>query len=221
MSLRLTIENATLIGTNIWSARLAGAEVRRLGEPRARGGLRSVISVTDARYVQEAQQLSFSPEHATVLNVGLADDALIIDIGSDASAEAKPVPTNDLIPKREPLGSGDATFLAECRRLLNPSLVKMITELLQEVRKHYPGKMVEGQARKWVNEPSNFVALTIQHRDESFAIHVKGSPKDFLAPTLDIRPDRGSYCRFKLQGAKQLQDAIKTILASASRNGAY
>lgn len=221
MSLLLTIANADVIGPDIWGARLAGAEVRRLGDPKSRLGLKSIISVSEARFVQETRQLSFSPEHAVVLNIGSTDDALIIDVGNDISVEAPRPIAKDLVSNHEPLGSGDAAFLAECRRLLNPSLVKLGTEILQETRKHYPGKMVEGLARKWVNDPANFFALTIQNRDGSFAIHVKGSPNDFTAPTLDIRQDRGSYCRFKLQEARQLQDAIKTILASASRSGAY
>jgi hypothetical protein len=67
-------------------------------------------------------------------------------------------------------------------------------------------------------DPANFVAITIQNRDQSFAIHVKGSSNNFAAPTLDIRADRGSYCRFKLEHKRQLQDAINVILTSASRN---
>jgi hypothetical protein len=219
MSLRLTIENVQAFGPDIWGAHLTGAEVRRLGEPKVRGGRRSIISVTDARFAQEARLLSFSPEHAAVLNIGSSDNALIIDIGNDASAEIESPHTKNNAPRPEPLGSGDAAFLAECRRLfLNPSLVKMGTGLLQEVRKRYPGKMVEGKARKWVNHPANFLALTIQNRDQSFAIHVKGRSHDFTAPTLDIRRDRGSYCRFKLEQERQLQDAIKVILTSASRS---
>jgi hypothetical protein len=157
------------------------------------------------------------------------DDALIIDIGTDASADIEPASSKDTEPASskndtrsfEPVGSGDEAFLAECRRLLNPHLAKIGAELLQEVRSRYPGKMVEGQARKWVNAPGNFLALTIQNRDQSFAIHVKGSPNEFTAPTLDIKADRPSYCRFKLEQERQLQDAIKVVLASASRTEGY
>ena len=216
MSLRITIEDAEILSPHVWGVRLTGADVRRLGEPKARGGQRSIVSVTDACFVQETRLLSFSPEHATVLNIGLTDDALIIDVGNDASAEIAPALTKHAAPTAEPFGSGDAAFLAECRRLLGANLVKMGTELLQELRKRYPGKMIEGFARKWVNHPANFVALTVQNRDQSFAVHVKGRPNDFAAPTLDIRPDRGSYCRFKLQ--QEGQDAIKIILASALRS---
>src|SRR5262245_37381372 len=227
MSLKVTIENVKVFGSEVWGARLTGAEVRRLGEPKARGGQRSIISVTGARFVQDAGLLSFYPEHAAVLNIGSTDDALIIDIGHDASADTEPASSKDTEPaysdtrSSEPVGSGDEAFLAECRRLLNPHLTKMGAELLQEVRSRYPGKLVEGQARKWVNDPGNFLALTIQNRDQSFAVHVKGSPNEFTAPTLDIKPDRPSYCRFKLEQEGQLQDAIKVVLGSASRTEGY
>jgi len=221
MSLRLTIENVEAFGPNVWGAQLTGAEVRRLGEPKARGGQRSIISVTDALFVQEARLLSFSPDHAAVLNIGSSDNALIFDIGNDAPAEIESVHIKNNNPTSEPLRSGDAAFLAECDHFLNPSLVKMGTEILQQVRKNYSGKMVEGQARKWVNHPANFFALTIQNRDQSFAVHVKGKPNDFGATALDIRPDRGSYCRFKLKHERQLPDSIKVILASATHSEGY
>ncbi len=217
MPLRLTIENVEPFGPNVWGAHLTGAEVRRLGQPRTSEGRRSIISVKDGRFVEEERLLSFSPEHANVLNVGSTDDALIIDIGSDASGDIGPA-ASSTAAQSEPLGSGDAAFLAECRRLLSPSLVEMATRLLHEIRNRYPGRLVEGLARKWVNQPENFLAITIQNRDQSLAIHVKGSPTNFGGNTLDIRPDRGSYCRFKLQHERQLEDAINVILASASRN---
>jgi hypothetical protein len=94
----------------------------------------------------------------------------------------------------------------------------MAQRLISEIRAHYPGDLHEGLARKWVNHPGNFVALTIQNRDQSFAIHVKGEPTQFSAPTLDIKRDRGSYSRFKLKGLNQMEDALRVILASAHRS---
>jgi hypothetical protein len=71
------------------------------------------------------------------------------------------------------------------------------------------------------NHPGNLVALTIQNRDQSFAVHVKGEPKDFSAPSLDIKPDRGSYSRFKLKHESQSEDTIRVVLASAHRSESY
>jgi hypothetical protein len=225
MSLRHTIENVTVCGPQVWTASLTAAEVRRLGEPKSRTGQRSVVAIRDAHFDAEAHLLSFSPEKATALNIGSTDETLIIDIGNVLPASLEDVPVerhaerSHNVEPPEPLGSGDAAFLAECRRhFRKESLVRMGTELLAEIRKHYPGKLIEGQARKWVNYPGNFVALTIQNRDQSFAIHVKGRPEDFKAPTLDIRPDRGTYCRFKLETERQYQDAAQVVLQSASRS---
>lgn len=112
-------------------------------------------------------------------------------------------------------------FLASCRHHLGTNLVAMAERLLAEIRNSYPGELHEGLARKWVNHPENFVALTIQNRDQSFAIHVKGEPHEFSAPTLDIKADRGSYSRFKLKDEDQLPDAIAVILASARATHGY
>jgi hypothetical protein len=93
----------------------------------------------------------------------------------------------------------------------------MAKRIMAAVRKQYSGKLREGKARKWVNYPDNFLAMTIQTRDGSFAIHVKGRPEDFDAPTLELKPDRPGYSRFKLQRPDQLEDTIKVILESARR----
>jgi hypothetical protein len=108
--------------------------------------------------------------------------------------------------------------LQECRRYFGKELVALAEGLLATVRSDYPGELREGLARKWVNHPDNFVALTIQNRDHSFVVHVKGEPKDFVAPSLEIKPDRGTYSRFKLLNESQMTDAIRVILQSAHRN---
>jgi hypothetical protein len=97
----------------------------------------------------------------------------------------------------------------------------MAKAILAELRSRYPGHLVEGLVRKWVNHPGNFVALTIQNRDQSFAVHVKGEPEEFDAPTLDMKPDRGSYSRFKLQHPNQLADALRVILSFARASEGY
>src|SRR5262245_12799105 len=100
--LLVTID-AQLVGPNIWDAQLTGAEARRLGEPKGRRGLRSIISVTEARFFPEQGLLSFSPERATVLNIGSSDNTLIIDIGIDASAEVGAFRTENNALHPEPL----------------------------------------------------------------------------------------------------------------------
>jgi hypothetical protein len=182
---------------------------------RAKGagmGQVSVIGVVEVEYDEAARVLSIDNRQAHVLNVGKSDRTLFIDLG------ASPSPTQELQPssptKGEPEGRGDNMFIASCQHYLGSGLVAMAERLLSEVRSRYPGELHEGLARKWVNQPENFFALTIQNRDQSFAIHVKGEPHEFSSPTLEIKRDRGSYSRFKLKDEDQLPDAISVILAS-------
>ena len=119
------------------------------------------------------------------------------------------------------LKKGDNAFLDACTLHLDVKLVELITRILSEIRARYPGYLREGLARKWVNHPGNYMAITIQNRDRSFAIHVKGSPKQFNARSIDIKADRGSYCRFKLRHDSQFDDALKVILASARSTEGY
>jgi hypothetical protein len=199
-----------------WIAKLRPSEVRqRLGQSRSMQGARSVVGVLNADY--HNGQLAFPLNRAVVLNIGTSDETIFVDLASGPQA-AGSVPRNiEQQPiESNPLGS-DAMFLSECRSLLDASLASIAERLMRSIRDEHPGELREGQARKWVNFPENFLAITIQPRDQSLAVHVKGNPTDFAAPTLEIRTDRPSYSRFKLQRESQLRDALRTILSSAQR----
>jgi len=101
--------------------------------------------------------------------------------------------------------------------MLPQEIYEMAQHLLQEIRRHYPGEMQEGLARKYVNWPHNFFALTIQNRDESLAVHIKGEPHQFSTNQIKLKRDRGSYSRFKLSKQSQVTEAIEVILTSARR----
>jgi hypothetical protein len=224
MALRISIGDVTRRDEGIWATTLSGAEVRRLGEPKSQLGSISIIAVDDASYAPGDASLSFDPSVVSVLNIGTSNDALIIAVGLESEAVRQPMePTPRRTTPPPPTSytkfkSGDSEFLRECERMLIPELASWAKVLLMAVREHHPGEMREGKARKWVNHPQNFIALTIQNRDQSFAVHVKGIPDEFDAPTLNIKRDRGSYSRFKLEHANQLKDTIRVILQSASRN---
>ena len=221
MGLKMSVEGVTLIGQGVWTGPLSPAEVRRFGECRTSVGSTSVLGLTRPAYSQATQTLSIDPDDASVLNIGTTDKALFVDLGWVEQSEVRHAERTPMSDKSEkatmPTGLGDQAFLTECRRHLDKGLVVMAEELLSNVRQRYPGKLSEGLARKWVNHPDNFFALTIQNRDKSFAVHVKGAPSDFSAPSLDIRQDRGSYSRFKLKNENQLRDTIRVVLASAQK----
>ena len=225
MTLKLAVGNVKANGRGIWSAELTPAEMRRFGDGRSSFGAMSVLGVTKSDYDQETRTLFLDPDAASVLNIGTSNEALIIDLGirePNQTHHAKRLKIGgENAVKSEPTGRGDDAFLAECQRHLNDSLVGMAQKMLLVVRERYPGNLREGLARKWVNHPGNFFAFTIQNRDQSFAVHVKGTPENFSAPFLEIKRDRGSYSRFKLKHENQLDDTIRVILASAQRTEGY
>ena len=225
MSLRHTIGDVSAISPGIWRTRLTPADVRRIGEGRSSFGARSVVGVERADFDPVAGLLSLDPDATAVLNIGASDEVLIFELGNrDTSLVPSGRPVEAVTSNVETLnvgGRGDKAFLAECERHLNSELVSLAKKLLTEVRGRYPGDLHEGLARKWVNHPGNFFALTIQNRDQSFAVHVKGEPEQFNGPSLDIKVDRGSYSRFKLMDPRQFEDALRAVLASAQLNQGY
>ena len=225
MALRLAVGGVKAIGQGVWAAELTPAEVRRFGDGKSSFGAKSVLGVTHPDFSQETLTLSLDPDDASVLNIGNSNEALIVDLGmsnvTQTHSEQGIKAGGELAKKANPTGRSDEAFLAECQRHLDEHLVGMAERLLSAVRERYPGHLHEGLARKWVNRPGNFVALIIQNRDQSFAVHVKGKPKDFSAPSLDIKRDRGSYSRFKLTHENQLDDTIRVVLASAQRSEGY
>lgn len=114
------------------------------------------------------------------------------------------------------LGKSDAEFIASCRSHEMPDdLVEGMERLLKRVRTEFAGALREGLNRKWVNYPENFVAITIQHRDRSFAVNVKGRPDQFLKGSLVLKDDRPGYSRFKLERAGDVKEATEVVLRSA------
>ncbi len=217
MAIRMSVDHVTLLSEGVWSAPLSPSEVQLFARTKGAGmGEVSVLGVVEPEFDEAAGMLSIDNRQAHVLNIGKSDRTLIVDIGASPSP-MQGLPATPPAPgptKGEPEGRGDNMFIASCQHYLGSDLVAMAERLLSEVRSRYPGELHEGLARKWVNQPENFVALTIQNRDQSFVIHVKGEPHEFSAPTLEIKRDRGSYLRFKLTDEDQLPDAISVILAS-------
>jgi hypothetical protein len=243
MVLKHAIGDVSEVSRGIWRSRMKPGEVRRMGEGKGSFGANSVVGVVDPTFDASKGLLYLIPDQTMVLNIGGSDDVLFFDLGNttkpnESNAElgltafeaAKPSRATIDAPldtsgrvadEPTPAGRGDQAFIGECERHLHSGLCDMAKAILAELRSRYPGHLMEGLARKWVNHPGNFVALTIQNRDQSFAVHVKGEPQEFDAPTLDIKPDRGSYSRFKLQHPNQLADALRVILSSARASEGY
>jgi hypothetical protein len=210
MGFKLSITDVEQIGERVWAAALTPAEIARLGTPAASVGERSVIGVTRPHFEPDRRVLSFDPGAARILNKGAQSTAIIVDLGEAAQADAPGLPDDDDAFRR-----GDDAFIDECRAHLPRMLAEGIVQIIADLRRKYPGHFQEGLARKWTNQPGSFVAVTIQPRDRSLAIHVKGRPGDFSAPSLDIRRDTDGYCRFKVDDVAQLADAGRVVQAAA------
>jgi hypothetical protein len=220
MTYTVTFEGVEAAGTGVWRAQLAPGAVRRLSDAKSGVGACSVVGVFAPRFDATARTLSVQADKVTVLNVGQTEQSVFVDLGNAVmprSSEA--ASTVQMSRPPSSMQQGDVSFLRSCREhRLHQPLVDMADRLLAEVRRLFPGEMTEGLNRKWVNHPDNFMALTIQHQDQSFAVHVKGRPEDFPAPSLDLKPDRGSYLRFKLKSPGQFDDALRVVLQSAAAN---
>ena len=203
-------------GSGVWVTSLPPADVRRLGSATSSTGEVSVLGILNPEW--RDGMVFFTPEDVIVLNEGVTTNAVLVqltkptpDIGKGViarraermrgAARGRP-----LDPRR-----GDVAFLNECARLLPPSATAMADQLMKEVRAFSSGELVEGQARKWVNHPANFLAITIQNRDQSLAISIRGEPDAHMNTPIDLRRDRPGYSRFKVSQKDEISRAVALI----------
>ncbi len=205
MSFQIGIK-AGVVGSDIWVAEISPEDLKRLGRPLASVGERSVIGVTTPRFIDGS--IFFTPSDVSVLNSGSSKNAIIVRLGASERA-----PT---IANVKEGVNDDAAFVSACKKHLLPEVAKLAQELIAEIRRDHPGRMHEGKARKWVNQPSNFLAITIQNRDQSLAIHVKGRPDKHPNTALELRGDRPGYSRFKISKSSELAPALQIIRRSAA-----
>lgn len=217
MAIKLVIDNVTQLSPRVWKTQLSSRDVETAcaADTGSRRGIETVIGTSYASFYPDEKSLAILPDKSILLNQGNSTSVLIIDIKEDETMQTV-FPT---IQRPAPTGSrfGDQNFLAECDRLLPAEIANLAKALLKEVRQQFPGNLKEGQSRKWVNAESNFMAITIQNRDKSLAIYIKGDPNSFAGQKIDVRRDRPGYCRFKISQSDQLKDAISAVLQSAKQ----
>jgi hypothetical protein len=216
-----TLGAVTELSTGIWHTKLAPADVRRLGEGKTQCNGKSVIGIGHAEFDTKLSRLLLDPAETAILNIGTSDDVLIVDMGAANTLAVSPATERPPVHP-SPSSHGDKAFIAASEQHLGPTVTTLAKTLLATVRERYPGELHEGKARKWVNKPGNFMALTIQTRHRAYAVFVVGEPRQFKdAASLDIKTDRGPYCWFKLERPQQLEDAIRVVLASARMREGY
>jgi hypothetical protein len=210
MALQIGVE-AIEHGDGVWIASILPRELRSLGRSSSAVGMRSVIGVISAEWVDG--KLFFRPEDAVVLNAGLSEAALIVALesanGAMTDSQTHQTPEPDLVIQ------GDDGFRAVANALLPADMASVANDLISEIRTSFPGNLVAGRGRKWVNSPANFVAITIQNRDESLAISVRGEPDRHANTPLDLKRDRPGYSRFKVSNRADIGRAMLIIRHAA------
>ena len=204
------IENAESLRPNMWVGRIPPVFLEHLKDGLTPMGPYSVLA---ARIRVKGRDLTFSPNDAILLCRGVSDDAIFLNNGSSECSEKSQTANLNLQKQAD----GDEGFIESCRNLVGEEFAILAKILMKKVRRAYPGRLVEGQSRKWLNHPDNFVAITIQNRDRSLAISIRDVP-EALDSELHPKRDRPGYLRFKVSKPSQIGEALRLILASAHRS---
>jgi len=113
-------------------------------------------------------------------------------------------------------GPGDRQFLHTLEEL--PDNVKQAgAQILASVRHHFPGDLHPRPGRRFQETPDNFWFVTVQPRDRSLSITVRGLPDRFKVSRLRIVADRSPYSRFKVKGLDDVSEAVTVILSAVRK----
>jgi len=205
MGLMVQIHEARQLDDDVWKARLSPSELRFLDPKAENAGPLSILLLTeDPSFDREARCLSFNPSTVKLLNAGTSDTAILVGSKvNETHRVAAPKGTQGAT------GSGDAKFLQS----LPPALRDLGTQLLREVRSHFPGDLAFYPASgKYVEAPDNFWTVRPQPRDGSFRITVRGRPVFFQSTrTLELKPDMTGYSSFKVARPGQIDELLRVL----------
>lgn len=203
MGLRVALDAELLSDKGIWTAEIPHGEKRHFGRPLASQGDRNVIGVISPEFADGT--LYFDLANAIVLNEGETEETLILDLADE------PASSETLVHRL----AGDDSFRAAATGLLAPEMSMTAHAILDGIRNEFKGELVAVQGRKWVHSPANFVALTIQNRDQSIAITVRGEPEKHPNTPLHLKRDRPGYSRFKVTSPSEVGRAMMHIRCAA------
>jgi hypothetical protein len=203
-----------------WRIEAAASDLAMLGKPRSRSSGRSIIGLKACELSGDKKFLMFELGEASLLNLGEARDSIAILLNrpnkETASSRSEPEVVGQANAVFSQFRTGDDSFIAACRSEgLPEAVIRLGQSFLARIREFSDDKLREGMHRKWVTYPKNFLALTIQNRNQQFCIHVKHSAMlAQFSDRLDIRDDRPGYARFWLKDQSQLDPAVKAARAS-------
>ncbi|MFT6657228.1 MAG: hypothetical protein ACJAZW_000376 [Maritalea sp.] len=199
------------LGSGTWIAPLSPFEARRFGQnPLVKGG-RSIIAVSSPEYDVETRTLTVNYDGVLTLNIGEIEEAVLVDLNPQDVLKAQRQDTDVLHPS-----AADIDFIAACKSHLDEGMTRIIQQVLSGVRKHHDDTLIEGEGRKWIASPHNFMAITIQNRNKQFLVSVKARPEQKSFRHIHLKQSRPPYWEFHLNSPSQIEETIQAILDSAN-----
>jgi hypothetical protein len=211
MALTLAVDNVEALGQGIWLVDIPPHQVRLFGAVAPSVGTRSAIAVNKAEYNEVLKTLTFQIDHATVLNVGVQNRAIVIDAGIENSTPDSALNKLRSIEPTLVYGAGDGLFLSLVDRLLSTDMQAAGHALLDGVRRRFPGNLKKGKKNNFSETPDNFWYVVVQPRVDELQVTVRGDVNHFKGiSSLLILDDRGNT-RFKIRGQSDIAEALKLI----------
>ena len=210
MGIEVTVAGVDELRNGIWETKLSPREVRSLGPCSSAVGDVTVLLLKASAFDKPMQALRFSPDAATVLNVGATDRAVVI-AGTNVAQNDISRRTSVSVASAIQLGVGDRQFISALGELPDDTR-KAGEAILLQVRQHFPGDLRAVSPRRFQETPDNFWFITVQPRDESLSITVRGLPNRFNVHRLKLIEDRKPYSRFKVKGMSDTAEATEVIL---------
>jgi len=208
--MKVTIDGTTELKEGVIWANISPSDIRLLSDQSNKNvGETSIISLAnyEDKKRDSKNRISFSPNAATVINIGSTDKTIILldkIISDDDNKKVKEVK-----PNREFYKKGDKKFLTD----LPEYLEDLGSKLLKTVRQHFKGELIYKEtSRKFVESPDNFWVVKIQPRDRSLRLTVRGVPNKFPDDIkFEIKPDMSGYSTFKISQISEIKDAVRVI----------
>lgn len=216
MALRVTATGAEMLAKGIWRLEMPPHQVRMLGNPSSAVGERSIVLLRDGNYDPATGQLEFDVGDASALNVGTQQETIVMLSTGEASSLRQQVET-PTTGNWASMPAGDREFLQLVRSELPAAMQTTAEQLLDGVRKRYPGELKRGLSRNFSETPDNFWYVIVQPRVEELSITVRGSVDHFSRMSkLQIKDDRGNT-RFKVRGLQDVEAALELIFFALRR----
>lgn len=209
--MRISVQGANRVGDGAWRVKLSPQDTRVFGEAPHRHGAWTVLALDqEPEFDGDSRELSFDPSSARLLNLGGAEQALVLAPLADVAVARQERKGEPRAATLLPGARGDRAFLAA----LTEATKGLGERFLSEVRKLIPGELNRTDSGKFVETPDNFWTVRIQPRDKSLRFTVRGKLTDFRVPkSIQLSHDRGIYySAFKIGRIEQVEDAIEILL---------